>query len=93
MKMSASWRKERAVRKKKQIMVKTKIRWSLLGLQDPACAKSTPSMQEIRREINLMASQGLERGARSNSDAEEAIPRLDSDANTFTRKRRRGAVR
>ena len=93
MKMSTSLRKERAVRKRKRNMVKPKIRWNLLGLQDPACVESTPSMEEVRREINSMASRGPGAGTRSTSDAKKTISQSERDATAVNRKRRRGATK
>ena len=73
--------------------MKTKIRWNLLGLQDPACVESTPSMEDIRREIISMASRGLGAGPRSSSDAKKTFGQSVTDATTFNRKRRRGTTK
>jgi hypothetical protein len=40
---------------------KTKVHWDVLGLQDPAMTSSTPSIEDIRREIISASSTGLSR--------------------------------
>jgi hypothetical protein len=60
-KISTSWGTSR---KRKRTVLKTKLRWDLLGLQDPAHAASTRSMEAIRRQIISAASQGLGTDAR-----------------------------
>lgn len=86
------WGTGKASRKRKRSVSKLKIRWHLLGLQDPACAASTPSIKDIRCEIISMASRGLGQGARSRSDVKGASGRSGADATLSTRKRRRGAT-
>lgn len=38
---------------------KTKVHWNVLGLQDPAMTSSTPSIEDIRREIISASRAGL----------------------------------
>jgi hypothetical protein len=40
---------------------KTKVHWKVLGLQDPTATASTPSIEDIRREIISASSHGLSR--------------------------------
>lgn len=46
-------------RKPKHGTRKTKVHWDVLGLQDPAVTSSTPSIEDIRREIISASSAGL----------------------------------
>ena len=45
--------------KKTRRTSKPKIRWDLLGLPDPSLAESTTSIETIRREVSLLASEGF----------------------------------
>jgi hypothetical protein len=60
-----------------------------LGLDDPALAESTPSMEDIRRQISSMASRGFGPGTRSRSGKKDGS---GSDSGTPARKQRRGAT-
>ncbi|MGQ0666076.1 MAG: hypothetical protein ACT4O4_03495 [Nitrospiraceae bacterium] len=90
MKISTSWGTGKGSRKRKRTVSKTKIRWDLLGLQDPGRMASTPSMEDIRSQIISMSSQGL--GAASRSDVKNVSGHSATNAAASTRKRRRGAT-
>lgn len=57
----AQWFK--ASPRRKRSFGKRKFRWDVLGLQTPAVT-STPSIDEVRRHIQLAASYGLSVDAR-----------------------------
>lgn len=90
MKIYSSWGAGKTSRKPKRTTLKAKIRWDVIGLQDPKLQDATPSMEYIRSQIISMASQGL--GAHLHSD-EKTAPRKPS-ANTAAsiRKQRRSAT-
>lgn len=56
MKMSHVWKSSS---RKKKTKPTYKIRWEVLGLSRPDRAQSTLSMETIRSEVSLMATQGL----------------------------------
>lgn len=90
MKISTSWGAGKSSRRRKRTVLRTKIRWDVLGLQDPEAMATTPSMEFIRRQIISMASQGLE--AQSRSSQKDASRQPSTDATASTRKRRRKAA-
>jgi len=67
MNISSSWGSSKTSRKGRRTVTKTKIRWDVLGLQGPARDSSSPSIEEIRRQVTSMASYGLDPGTRSRS--------------------------
>lgn len=67
-----------------------KVRWEHLGFKDPAETNMAPSIEEIRREVTLMASRGLGQGTRTRSIAKGAP--ADPARAGLGRKRRRGAT-
>lgn len=56
--MYTSWA-TKGSRRPKHSTRKTKVHWDVLGLQDPAMTSSTPSIEDIRREIISASSIGL----------------------------------
>jgi hypothetical protein len=90
-KISTTWGRGKTSRKGKRPALRTKIRWNLLGLDDPALAGTT-SMEDIRRQISSMASRGFGPGTRSRSGVKEVSGQSESDSTTPIRKRRRGAT-
>jgi hypothetical protein len=91
-KMSASWGSSKTSRRGRRTVLKTKIRWEVLGLPDPALADPAPSMKDIRRQITSMASRGFGPGTRSRSNTKDSSTDSGSDAPATNRKRRRGAT-
>jgi hypothetical protein len=84
--MSAQGSKTRNKRGK----AKPKVRWEQLGLTDPSESNTTPSIEEIRREVTLMASRGLAQGTRTRSMAK--VSHIDAPPTGLGRQRRRGAT-
>jgi hypothetical protein len=56
--MDTPWGTKRSHRLKPRTP-KPKVHWDVLGLQDPAVTSSTPSIDEIRRQIISASSSGL----------------------------------
>ena len=92
MKMSTAWGSNKSSRKGKRTVIKTKIPWAVLGLQDPDLDNSASSIEDIRRQATSMASRGLGPGTRSRSDAKHSHNHDTANAPTSTKKRRRGAT-
>ncbi len=92
MNMSTVWGGNKAARKRKRTVRKAKIRWDVLGLQDPALEGPSPSMEDIRRQVTSLASRGLGPGTRSRSGTKDSRAHAVSDAAVPSRKRRRGAT-
>lgn len=84
--MSAHGNKARNKRGKQ----KPKVRWEQLGLSDPSETSAAPSIEEIRREVTLMASRGLAQGTRTRSVAK--VAHVDPARTGLGRQRRRGAT-
>jgi hypothetical protein len=92
MKMSLGWKVGRAARKRILPSSKPKIRWDVLGLQDPAEAVSSVSMEDIRRQVSSLASRGFGAGTRSRSVPKDSEPVVTHEPILQERKRRRGAT-
>lgn len=86
--MNTSWGANASHRRKRAIR-RTKVRWDLLGLQDPERTPSTTSIDDIRRQIISAASQGLSPDTLSRSHAKDGRPKPHPKA---SRARKRGAA-
>ncbi len=84
--MNTSWGTKASHRRKRAIR-RTKVRWDLLGLQDPELTPLTTSIDDIRRQIISAASQGLSPDTISRSHAKTGRPKPGSKASVATRKR------
>jgi hypothetical protein len=84
--MNTSWG-TKAPHRRKRAILRTKVRWEILGLQDPAQLSSAPSIEDIRRQITSAASQGLSPDTVSRSREKEGRPKPGSKAQGATRKR------
>jgi hypothetical protein len=84
--MNTSWGTKATYRRKRAIL-RTKVRWSLLGLEDPAQASSTLSIDDIRRQISSAASQGLSADTVSRSLRKNQRPKPGSKASVASGKR------
>jgi hypothetical protein len=84
--MNSSWG-TKAPHRRKRAILRTKVRWEILGLQDPAQLSSAPSIEDIRRQITSAASQGLSPDTVSRSREKEGRPKSGSKASSVTRKR------
>ncbi len=87
--MSTSWGTKASHRRKRAIR-RTKVRWDLLGLQDPERTPSTMSIEDIRRQITSAASQGLSPDTLSRSRQQDGRAKPRSKVSVSTR--RRGAT-
>jgi hypothetical protein len=84
--MNTSWG-TKAPHRRKRAILRTKVRWEILGLQDPAQLSSAPSIEDIRRQITSAASQGLSPDTVSRSREKEGRTKSGSKAPGVTRKR------
>ena len=80
--MNTSWGTKSLHRRKRAIR-RTKVRWDLLGLQDP---ERTASIDDIRRQITSAASQGLSLDTLSRSRSKESRLKPASKSSISTRK-------
>ncbi len=83
--MNTSWGTKSPHRRKRAIL-RTKVRWEMLGLQDPAQSSSALSIEDIRRQITSAASQGLSPDTLSRSRPKDRRPKPGSKASVATRK-------
>jgi hypothetical protein len=91
-KISSSWGTGKNARNRKRTVLRTKIRWDRLGLQDPDDMSPAPSMEYIRSQIISMANQGLEASARLRADAKDGPLQSVTSKTVSTNKRRRSAT-
>ncbi len=90
MKIYSSWGAGKTSRKPNRTTLKAKIRWDVIGLQDPKLKAAAPSMEYIRSQIISMASQGL--GAHLYADEKNAPRKPSGKATESIRKRRRSTT-
>lgn len=69
---------------------KKKFRWEVLGLQDPSVTSSTPSIEDVRRQIISASNYGFSPNTLARSLEKNGQPPRRSKATADTRKR--GAV-
>ena len=84
--MNTSWG-TKAPHRRKRTILRTKVRWEMLGLQDPAQSSSALSIEDIRRQITSAASQGLSPDTLSRSRPKDGRPKPGSKSSVATRKR------
>jgi hypothetical protein len=84
--MKTSWGTKAPLRRK-QAILRTKVRWERLGLEDPAQSPSALSIEDIRRQITSAASQGLSPDTVSRSHQKSGHPKPGSKTSAGTRKR------
>lgn len=84
--MKTSWGTKASHRRKRAIR-RTKVRWDLLGLQDPERTSATMSIDDIRRQIITAAKQGLSSDTLSRSHAKAGRPKPGPKASVATGKR------
>lgn len=81
------------LRQQKHVKPRLKIRWEQLGLATPAKERPTIPMEEIRRQVMMLAGRSLGQGVRS-SRLVQGKPNSDTDRPVETvRRDRRGATR
>jgi hypothetical protein len=92
MKISTVWGGNKA-RKRKRPVQKLKIRWDVLGLQPTSSEESSRSIEDIRRQVTSLASNGFGQETRLRSVSKESRPRsAASNVQAAKPKRRRGAT-
>lgn len=89
--MNTSWG-SKAPHRRKRAILRAKIRWEMLGLQDPAQSSSVPSIEDIRRQITSAASQGLSPDTVSRSQQKEKDGHSKSGSKLSLATRKRGAA-
>jgi hypothetical protein len=77
----------KASHRRKRIVLRTKVRWEILGLQDPAQSSSSPSIEDIRRQVSSAASWGLSSDTLSRSRQMDVRPKSRPKASAADRKR------
>ena len=84
--MNTSWG-TKAPHRRKRAILRTKVRWDVLGLQEPAQTSSTMSIEDIRRQVTSAASQGLSPDTVSRSRQKDGRPKPGSKPSVAARKR------
>lgn len=92
MKISTVWGGNKA-RKRKRPVQKLKIRWDVLGLQPASSEESSRSIDDIRRQVTSLASNGFGQETRLRSVSKESRPRSASNTQAAKPNRRRGATK
>jgi len=70
--MFIRWKMKRSHRAKHGTR-NTKVRWELLGLQDPAVTSLTASIEDIRRQVISVSNDGLSRATLARRGRERLI--------------------
>jgi len=86
--MKTSWGANASYRRKR-VVPRTKVRWEMLGLRDPAQSSSSPSIEALRRQIISAASSGLSSDTLSRSGQKDVRPK--SRRKVATTQKRGGA--
>lgn len=92
MKMSTVWGGNKAGRKRKRPVQKLKIRWDVLGLDDASKDGQSRSIDDIRRQVTSLASQGFGPETTSRSSTKNASTRSATNGTKPNTTRRRGAT-
>lgn len=71
---------------RRRVVLRTKVRWETLGLTNPTLSSSVPSIEDIRRQVSLAASQGLRSDTVSRSQQHDERGKSRSKASLATRK-------
>lgn len=72
--------------RRKRVVLRTKVRWEILGLQGPTQSSSSPSIEDIRRQITSAASWGLSSDTLSRSIKKDLRPKSGPKATVANRK-------
>jgi hypothetical protein len=83
--MNSSWG-TKAIHRRKRALLRTKVRWDVLGLQDPAHTTSSLTIEDLRRQIISASSEGLSLDTVSRSHPKDARPKPRSKSSTSSRK-------
>lgn len=73
---------------RRRVVLRTKVRWEMLGLTNPIHASTAPSIEDIRRQVSLAASQGLRSDTVSRSQQYDQKGKPGSKASRATPKRK-----
>ena len=92
MKMSTVWGGNKSARKRKRPVQKLKIRWDVLGLHDASKDGPSRSIDDIRRQVTSLASQGFGPETTSRSSAKNTPARSATTGAKPSATRRRGAT-
>lgn len=84
--MNTSWG-AKASHRRKRVVLRTKVRWEVLGLQDPAQSPSSLSIEDLRRQISSAASSGLSSDTLSRSRQTDVRSKSRPKAAAANRKR------
>ncbi|MFO0700356.1 MAG: hypothetical protein U0236_14115 [Nitrospira sp.] len=84
--MKTTWG-SKSPNRRRRVVLRTKVRWDKLGLQDPTGSASAPSIDDLRRQITSAASQGLSPDTVSRSRREGGRPGPGAKQAASTRKR------
>lgn len=93
MKMSTVWGGNKAARKRKRPVQKLKIRWDVLGLHDASKDGPSRSIDDIRRQVTSLASQGFGPETTSRSSAKDAPARTVKNSPKPSTARQRSATK
>jgi hypothetical protein len=93
MNMSTVWGGSKSARKRKRPVQKLKIRWDLLGLDDASKDSPARSIEDIRRQVTSLASQGFGQETKTRSSAKETPVRSTAKGAKPTVARRRSATK
>ncbi|TKS59819.1 MAG: hypothetical protein EWM72_02004 [Nitrospira sp.] len=93
MKMSTVWGGNKGARKRKRPVQKLKIRWDVLGLHDASKDGPSRSIDDIRRQVTSLASQGFGPETTSRSSTKDASTYSATKSAKPSAKRRRGATK
>ncbi len=92
MKITSVWRGNQSNhKKKKRTIPKLRIRWTELGLVDPALESHETPMDQIRRQVTALASTGFGAETRARSEQTQARPSRPHTRTSTTRPARRPA--
>ncbi len=88
--MNSSWG-TKATHRRKRALLRTKVRWDVLGLQDPAQTTSRLTIEDLRRQIISASSEGLSPDTLSRSHAKDTHPKPRSKASASSRRQGAGS--
>lgn len=92
MKISTTWTRGKAGKKKQRPTYRPKIRWELLGLSDPQDAGLPTSIETIRKQVSALTREGFGLESRPSETLVQAQGRGRNKPTAVNRIRRRGAT-
>ncbi len=85
--MKTAWG-SKSPNRRRRVVLRTKVRWEKLGLQDPGGSAAAPSIEDLRRQITSAASQGLSPDTVSRSQQQDGRPEPGAKRSGSPRKRK-----